>query len=120
MKKILLVDDLELVRLGLRRAVRGQYEVCGEAADGQEAIQKATELKPDLIILDSSMPVIDGFKVACKIRQLLPATKILMLSDGLEFEREAKEAGADAVVAKTRPLDELSKAIDNCLKRQDS
>jgi len=45
MKRILLVDDLEHVRLGLRRAVSGWYEVCGEAADGQEAIQKATELR---------------------------------------------------------------------------
>jgi len=75
----------------------------------------STELKPDLIILDTGMPIMDGFKAACKIRQLLPATKILMLSDGLEFETEAKEAGADAVVAKTGPLDELSRAIDSRL-----
>ena len=117
MKKILVVDDLELVRLGLRRVVRGQYEVCGEAANGQEAIEKATELKPDLIILDCGMPVMDGFKAACKIRQLLPAAKIVMLSDdGFEFETKAKEAGADFVVAKTRSLDELSRAIKICLE----
>ena len=115
-KRILLVDDLEIVRLGLRRTVSGHYEVCGEAADGQEAIQKATELKPDLIILDSNMPVMDGFKAACKIRQLLPAAKIVMLSD-FQPETEAKEAGADAIVAKARPLDELTRAIDRCLER---
>jgi CheY-like chemotaxis protein len=116
-KRILLVDDLEIIRLGLRRTVSRHYEVCGEAADGQEAIQKATELKPDLIILDSNMPVMDGFTAACKIRQLLPAAKIVMLSDDFQPETEAKEAGADAIVAKARPLDELSRAIDRCLER---
>jgi two-component system, NarL family, response regulator NreC len=106
-----------MVRIGIRCMLDGHYEVCGEAGDGREAIRKANEMRPDLILLDVNMPVLNGIDAARAIRQLLPDIKILMLS--LHSEQEllpkAKLAGADGALSKTSPPAELLEAIGELL-----
>ena len=116
-KRILLVDDHAVVRAGIKSFLDGNYEICGEGANGKEAIEKALELRPDLVILDISMPVMSGMVAARHIRKSLPDIKILILSmhDSQAFLSEAKLAGADAAITKTSPLAELTNTIDQLL-----
>jgi YesN/AraC family two-component response regulator len=81
--RVVLADDHEMVRRGMRSIVDGHppWTVCEEAENGQQAIDLVLELKPDLIVLDLSMPVMNGLQAAAKIRQLVPSTKILILSN---------------------------------------
>src|SRR5579884_1807770 len=80
--RILLVDDHELVRKSVRRLLDGdgRWEVCGEAKDGYDAVAKAVELTPDVVILDLSLPALGGLDVAPAIRQVLPSAKIIFFS----------------------------------------
>ena len=102
--RILIVDDHEIVRSGLRRLVERQsgWEVCGEAVNGKEAIDKALALNPDLVLMDISMPVMNGIEATRQIRRLSPVTKIVIVSlrDDKSITAEAKNAGADAYVVK--------------------
>jgi len=85
--RVLIADDHDIVRKGVRNVLRARadVEVSGEAADGKEAIDLALNLKPDVIILDLSMPVLGGFAAAIELRRLLPETPIIFYSmhDGL-------------------------------------
>ena len=96
--RILIVDDHEIVRSGLRRLVERQsgWEVCGEAVNGKEAIDKALALNPDLVLMDISMPVMNGIEATRQIRRLSPVTKIVIVSlrDDESITAEAKNAGA--------------------------
>ena len=80
--KILLADDHTIVRQGLARLLEDQTDlrVVGEATDGRMALEKATELKPDIVIMDIAMPLMNGIEAAKRIRKQLPETKILILS----------------------------------------
>jgi len=113
--RILIVDDYEIVRSGLRRLVERQsgWEVCGEAVNGKEAIEKSLALNPDLVLMDVSMPVMSGIEAARQIRDLSPVTKIVILSlhDDESITAEAKNAGADAYVVKACPSEILLKTI---------
>ena len=75
--RIVLADDHEVVRQGVRRFLETQpsIQICGEAANGQEAVDKALTLKPDIVILDLSMPVMNGVEATRQIRQRLPPPK---------------------------------------------
>jgi two-component system response regulator NreC len=77
---ILIADDRELMRVALRTlfVLRPNWEICGEAEDGREAITKATELQPDVIVLDFKMPLADGLQAASEICKNLPATPVVM------------------------------------------
>jgi DNA-binding NarL/FixJ family response regulator len=99
--RVLLADDHELVRRLLRRAIGAHpsLEIVGEAADGSEAVDLARSLAPDVVVLDLSMPRMDGFAVAEALRQHLPGCAILVFSD-LEAEHEALAAGADRYLEK--------------------
>ncbi len=113
----MLVDDHEIVRQGLKlilaREGDSAWEICGEAENGLEAVEKVGELKPDLVILDVSMPIMNGFEAARQIRVLAPATKIVMLSmhDSPQAAQQAKQAGADAYVVKSHSSRELHQLI---------
>jgi DNA-binding NarL/FixJ family response regulator len=103
--RILIADDHSVVRKGVCSILESRsehFEVCGEACNGEEAIQKAMQLKPHLIILDVTMPVLDGFKAAKKISAELPEIPILMLSmhTGDEMVRISRSVGAKGFVTK--------------------
>ena len=94
-----------------------QFEICGEAENGQDAVAKVKQLHPDAVILDVSMPVMNGLEAAREIRRIAPATKIVMFSmhDSTQMMETAREAGADAFVLKTAPARELARAIRSLL-----
>ena len=118
--KILLVDDHEVVRRGIRTLLHGpgDWEICGEAENGQEAVDKARELNPDLIVLDVSMPVMNGIEAARRIRQLSPGVKIVMFSmhDSPQIAQQAVEAGASACLLKSDAASDLQAIIAGLLR----
>ena len=102
-RSVLIVDDSSVVRQALVRVfVEGGFEVCGEAESGQAAIEKAQALNPGLIVMDLSMPVMNGIEAARCLRQLLPTVLIIMLSDygGMFADQEARSVGIAAIVSK--------------------
>lgn len=104
--RILIVDDKEPVRRGIAGliALEKDWEVCGEAENGMDAIQKAQQLRPDLVLLDISMPGLDGIKTARLLRRECPEIKILILSqhDPVQLLPRVLEAGAHGCVDKSR------------------
>jgi DNA-binding NarL/FixJ family response regulator len=114
--RILIVDDHEAVREGVRAilASRNDIEVCGEAVNGQEAIEKALDLRPDLIILDISMPILSGISAAKEIKARLPQVLILLFSmhESNELVREAKLLGVQGCVSKSQAGATLLTAVD--------
>ncbi len=114
--RILIADDSEVVRRGVRNILAPtSWEVCGEAIDGADAIQKATELLPDLVLLDISMPGLSGLDVARLLREKVPATSILVMSqhDPSVLLPRAMEAGAQACIDKSRLALDLLPAIES-------
>jgi CheY-like chemotaxis protein len=113
--RILVVDDYPVVRKTICNLLHSHsLDVCGEAEDGQEAIERVKELQPDLVLLDINMPKMNGIQAAFEIRQLLPATKILFLSVH-ECSPEALAAirvlGVEGFVAKSDAGTELIRAL---------
>jgi DNA-binding NarL/FixJ family response regulator len=99
---VLIVDDLPGVRRGIRLLLNHySYPVCGEAADGYEAVDKAIELKPDIILMDISMPGMNGVRAAYEIRRAAPRTKIVFLTvHNLPAVALATRRWADGFVSK--------------------
>jgi two-component system response regulator NreC len=114
--RILIADDHEIVRKGVCSILesRKDIEICGEASNGQEAVQKALQLNPDLVILDVTMPVLDGFAAARQVKEVLPNVPILMLSmhDANDAVREAQLAGVQGFVTKSEAANVLLRAVD--------
>ncbi len=108
-KCILIVDDSALIRRMIHETLEQQdgWEVCGEAADGREAIEKAQQLKPDLIVLDLSMPVMNGLEAARVLKGLFPSLPLVMFTnfDTPQLTNEALSAGVSAVVSKSKLAD---------------
>jgi DNA-binding NarL/FixJ family response regulator len=113
--RILIVDDHEMLRRGVESIIKRNAlgEVCGEGENGEEAIRKVQELKPDLVILDVTMPVISGLEAAREIRRIAPSTKIVILTmhNSTQIAEAVREAGADALVVKTEAASNLAEAI---------
>jgi two-component system nitrate/nitrite response regulator NarL len=105
-KRVLLVDDNSIVRSSVRQLfeLEPDFEISGEAENGREAVEKAENLKPDLIILDLSMPIMNGLDAAMLLRKRLPETRIILFTvhDGNEVEKLACAAGIHAVVSKNQ------------------
>jgi PAS domain S-box-containing protein len=118
-RRILIADDHELMRRGLRGLIESHNEwaVCGEAVEGSEAVRKASELKPDLVIMDVNLPGLSGIEAALQIRQESEAAKILFFTvhDSDEVIREVIGAGAQGYVAKSRASQDLIEAVRNVL-----
>jgi DNA-binding NarL/FixJ family response regulator len=116
--RVLLVDDHTLVRSALASLLRTSCNICGEAENGLEAVDKVVELKPDLVLLDLSMPVMEGTTAAREIRRVSPATKIVFLSihESETIVELTRLAGADACLSKRCRAADLRKAIAAVLK----
>jgi DNA-binding NarL/FixJ family response regulator len=114
--RLLIVDDHEVVRLGVRTLFsdNNSYEVCGEAENGEEAILIVSELSPDVVILDLSMPGINGFETAEQILTIAPYVKIVFFS-AHEIPSTARLVGGDAFVSKSSALEELTLAVNRVL-----
>ncbi len=113
--RVLVVDDHEFVRRGVRSLLLSQsnYEVCGEAVDGQDALEKARELKPDVIVMDVSMPKLNGLEATRLIRSMLPDSEVLILSqhESSQMLKEAVKAGALGYVVKSAISKDLLTAL---------
>jgi DNA-binding NarL/FixJ family response regulator len=115
--RILVADDHELVRRGIRgllRARRG-WTVVGEAVNGREAFEKASKLKPDVAIVDISMPDLDGLQATRQIRQAVPNTEVVVLTmhESDQMVRRVLDAGALGYVLKSDLATHLVKAVKN-------
>jgi two-component system response regulator NreC len=115
--RILIADDHEIVRKGVATvlSVRRDLEIYGEAADGEEAVCKAAELRPDLVILDLTMPELNGISAAQKIREILPSVAILTLSmhEGASLRDTFRRIGVQGYVPKTQASEKLLDAVAN-------
>lgn len=104
--RILIADDNSLIRRSIRALLSKEtaFQICGEAADGQETLARVRELRPDVVLLDISMPETDGFQTAGQIRDEFPDVKILIVTqnDPAAILPAARKAGADACLDKSR------------------
>ena len=120
--RILIADDSPTVRAGLKLLLQyhENWTICGEAEDGQQAVKKAAELKPDVILLDISMPAMDGLSAAEIIRRDAPEAEILIVThfEALDLARYAAQTGVRAYITKSRIATDLEKAIEAASRHQ--
>jgi NarL family two-component system response regulator LiaR len=113
--RIVVVDDHQLVRAGITALLTTQsdMEVIGEAANGKEALEKIKALTPDIVLMDISMPEMDGIRAAKQISELSPSTRVLMLTQHVqeEYVQRVMHSGIDGYILKNSLVAELTKAI---------
>jgi two-component system, NarL family, response regulator LiaR len=113
-KSVLIAEDHALTRHAMCSVFTSQedFEVCGDAENGREAVEMAQVLHPDLIVLDLSMPVMNGIEATQTLKQLMPDTPIIVFSEYCDVfsEREARSEGISALVSRTEPVSVL---LDN-------
>ena len=112
--RLLLVDDHKLLRQGLRRAVEeAGFDVVGEAGDGEEAIRLAVELQPNLVLMDVTMPVLDGIEATRRLRLSAPEARVVILTMHGEEETiaQALRAGAVAYLLKDCSTDQVAETL---------
>ena len=118
--RVLVVDDQRLMRDGIASLLEMQdaIEVVGTASNGQEALEKAVSLRPDVILMDVRMPVMDGVVATGQVRRQLPSCRILMLTtfDDEEYVIEALRAGASGYLLKDLPAPDLASAVQAVYK----
>lgn len=114
--RVLIVDDHTLFRESLRSHLNAQpnIEVVGEAGDGNEAIERTVQLKPDIVLMDFAMPNLNGFQATLQIKKIMPAVKIIILTmyDTGPHVSQILRAGASGYVLKKAPTAELISAIE--------
>jgi DNA-binding NarL/FixJ family response regulator len=114
--RILIADDHEIIRRGLRSLLssRPGWVICAEAATGREAISKAAEHRPDIVVMDIAMPVLNGLEATRKIRKMLPKTQVVILS--LHYSdllvREVLDSGARSYILKSDASRDLFHAVE--------
>jgi DNA-binding NarL/FixJ family response regulator len=115
MTTVLIADDQALVRVGLRKILETEADtvVLGEASDGQEAVAAARRLRPDVVLMDIRMPVLDGIEATRRIARAQPATRVLILTTfGLDdYVYDALRAGASGFMLKDAPPEEIADAV---------
>ncbi len=120
--KLLIADDHELIRDGLRARLESVpgWTVCGEAGDGATAVELARKLRPDVAVLDVSMPQLNGVEAARQIRKASPTTEVLILTmaDSASLLREVLEAGARGFILKTDAARLLLAAVESLAAHQ--
>lgn len=118
-RTILIADDSEMVRAKIRQALEREtdFEVCGEATDGVEAVAKAKELTPDLILLDVKMPRLNGLEVSGILRHAQPRIRIMMVTMYAEELNKNLTSlfGIDAVFSKSEGVTKLIERVENLL-----
>jgi DNA-binding NarL/FixJ family response regulator len=118
--RILIVDDHEVLREGLKSLLaksRPEWEICGEATDGEQAIQLVQELKPDIVILDITMPRMSGLEASSRMRKMginIPFLIFTTHHSG-RLDPEVRQAGAQGYVLKSQAAHKLVQAIDTIL-----
>ena len=116
--RVLVADDHQIVLQGLKSILsREGFEIAGEASDGSQAVTRALELQPDLVVLDISMPTMNGIEAAGQIRRALPSAKLVLLTVHTEnrYILEALKSGIRGYVLKSRAASELIEAIHEIL-----
>ena len=118
-KRILVADDSDTVRRVVRSYLtQRELDVCGEAADGQDAIEKAWKLKPDLILLDAAMPRTNGIVAASVLKEMMPNVLIVlftMYSEAIARAFPDKGLAVDAVIAKADGMSTLAECVQSLL-----
>jgi DNA-binding NarL/FixJ family response regulator len=121
MIRILLADDHDLMREGIRSMLESHpnFEVCAEAKDGIEAAEKAIEYRPDVVILDVTMPKMNGLEASRRITKQLPETQVLIFTihDSEDMVRETLDAGAHGYVLKSEAPTHLAAAVEAVAQR---
>lgn len=116
MPRVLIVDDHAVIRRGVQGILSTypEWDLCGEADNGQDAIRLAGELAPEVVIMDVSMPGMNGLEATRIIHDVLPETKVLLLTlhSSTEFVRSAFRAGARGYVLKSDAENELVRALN--------
>jgi two-component system, NarL family, sensor kinase len=118
-KRILIADDHEMLRRGVRNTLQSELdlEICGEAVDGQDAVEKVKTLRPDLVILDINMPALNGLVALRQILRLRPQTKVLVFSvhDSDQTVKEVHAAGAHGFISKGKDSQDLLRVVREIL-----
>jgi len=121
--RVLIADDHPVVRKMVRVTLQNQpnVEVCGEAENGAEAVEQARRSNPDVVILNISMPVLNGFEAARAIRTELPRSAIVILSSNTDrkFVEEARKVGVQVYVTKSKAGEALVKAVEAAVQGED-
>ena len=114
MTTVLIADDQALVRVGLRKILEAEPDtsIVGEASDGEDAIEACRRLRPDVVLMDIRMPVLDGIEATRRIVDALPGTRVLILTTfGLDgYVYDALHAGASGFMLKDAPPEEIGRA----------
>jgi DNA-binding NarL/FixJ family response regulator len=120
--RILVADDHEVVRRGLKGLLESQaeWQIAGEAGNGFEVVQKAIELKPDVVVLDITMPELNGLEAARRIHKVLPQIEVLFLTvhDSEQMVREALDAGGRGYLLKSDAGRDLLAAVESVRQRR--
>ncbi len=115
--RVLLVDDHELVRKGIRTLLESnpRYQVCGEACDGRQAVAKAHQLRPDVVVMDVCMPELNGLEAAREIRQSLDQTEVLALTvtDSEQLAQQLLSAGVRGYLLKSDAARDLLTGVES-------
>jgi DNA-binding NarL/FixJ family response regulator len=118
--KILIVDDHEIFRRGLRALLDppSEWQICGEAVDGVDAVEKSISLHPDIVIMDITMPRLNGLEAARLIKKQNPEIRIVIITqhDSPQVQAAALEAGAQAFITKSSVGNELVAALRLIIK----
>ena len=121
MAKILIADDHEIVREGIRRLLtesRPDWEICGEAANGRQAVEAVNALNPDVVVLDVTMPGMSGLEACARISKQHPSCRILIFTvhDSHRMSTEIRNVGGHGYVQKSRAAGDLIVAIERVME----
>lgn len=116
--RVLLGDDHAFILDGIRAVLQVQYEIVGQVQDGRALVDAAERLKPDIVVLDISMPLLNGFEAALQIKKIRPQVKLIFLSQHLNpaYLRQALKVGASGYVLKSGATGELQQALSEVLR----